>query len=53
MLDLNNKIYCNKNLEEGDYVHFMTKSIEQQDVVNLNINNFDNKFNKISKEIRF
>ncbi len=53
MLDLNNKIYWNKDLKEGDYVDFMMKSIEQQEIINLNTSNYNNKFNEINKEIKF
>lgn len=57
--DLNNKIYGHKDLKEGEYANFMMKSIEQQELSNLNINNnlnmedINKKFGIVNKEIKF
>lgn len=55
--DLNNKIYGYKRVKEG-HVDFMMRSIEKQEMTDLNINNINSnyissKFNEINKEIKF
>lgn len=57
--DLNNKIYGHKDLKEGEYANFIMKSIEKQELSNLNINNslnmedINKKFGIVNKEIKF
>lgn len=57
--DLNNKIYGHKDLKEGEYANFIMKSIEQQELSNLNINSnldiedINKKFGIVNKEIKF
>ena len=57
ILDLNNKIYGYKGLKE-EHVDFMMRSIENQEMADLNINNINSnyissKFNEINKVIKF
>lgn len=56
--DLNNRIYGHKDLKEGEYANFIMESIEQQGIINLDLDNYNNKnignrFNEINKEIKF
>ena len=50
-----NNIYCYINLKEGEHANFIMKSIEEEEMTKLNINNFNNNDgnNKINKEIKF
>lgn len=50
IFDLNNRIYGHKDLKEGEYANFMMESIDQQEIINLDINN---RLDKINKEIKF
>lgn len=50
---LNSKIYGHKDLKEGQYVNFVMKSIEQQEIKNFNNNSINDKFNEINREIKF
>lgn len=57
ILNLNDKIYGPKNLKQGEYSNFMIESVEQQKMLNMSFNNYDNNntinFDKINKEIKF
>lgn len=56
MSDLNNKIYGNIDLKQGEYADAILKSLEQKQMNkfnNISDNNFNNKFNGINKEIKF
>ena len=58
IFDCNNKIYGNQKLKQGEYVDFMMEYIEQQELLKINLNNYNendknNNFNKINKEIKF
>ena len=58
MFDFNNKIYGTKKLKQGDYADFIMESIEQQELLKIELNNYSNNdnnssFNKINKEIKF
>lgn len=55
--DLNNKIYGFKNLKQGEYANFMMKSVEEQEMLKINLTNYENSndtnFHKTNKEIKF
>ena len=55
--DLNNKIYGFKNLKQGEYANFMMKSVEEQEMLKINLSNYENSndtnFHKTNKEIKF
>lgn len=57
ILNLNDKIYGPKNLKQGEYSNFMIESVEQQKMLNMSFNNYNNNdtsnFDKINKEIKF
>lgn len=48
ILELNSKIYGCQNKKEGNYTNFIMKSVEEQYIDNIN-----NKWNDINKEIKF
>lgn len=54
--DLNNKIYGFKSLKQGEYANFIMESIEQQEMLKMDFNNYNSEntnINKINKEIKF
>ncbi len=54
--DLNNKIYGFRNLKQGEYANFMMESIEQQEMLKMNLDNYKNSDDtnfKINKEVKF
>lgn len=58
IFDYDNKIYGTKKLKQGEYVDFKMESIEQQELLKMDIDNCNNSdnysnFNKINKEIKF
>lgn len=46
--ELNSKIYGCQNQKEGNYTNFIMKSLEEQELNNINY-----KWNEINKEIKF
>ena len=58
IFDCDNKIYGTKKLKQGEYVNFKIESIEQQELLKMDIDNCNNSdnysnYNKINKEIKF
>lgn len=58
MFDFNNEIYGTKKLKQGEHADFMMESIEKQELLKMNLNNYsdndkNSNFNKINKEIKF
>ena len=45
--DLNKQIYGYKDLREGEYADYMIKTIEEQQIANLNFKNFNENDNQI------
>ena len=53
ILNLNDKIYGTKNLKQGECTNFIIESIEQLEMLNMNLDNNISNFNNINKEIKF
>ncbi len=55
--DLDDRIYGFKSIKQGEHANFMMESIEQQEMLKMNLaiyKDSDNtNFNKLNKEIKF
>ncbi len=50
--DINSNIKDLRNLKQGEHANAIMNSIEQQEMMKMNLEN-DNIYNKINKEIKF
>lgn len=51
--DLNNKIYGNKDLKQGEYANSIIESIQQKEIQNVNFKDYNNDSNQMNKELKF